>query len=182
VLDSVEWYSPWGMAASQKSKDYCHQLEQIMCNGAKVEVTPMVFSDWEHDFTVDVNTKIGEEKYDLIIIRIGENVADIEGFELALEKLIAQCKKYANQVMITGCFWPNTKKEVAILLAAIKSKIPYVQLDHISKRTDVYPKIGDILYDEEGKPYRINKEFIITHPNDLGMRMIADEIYNKIKI
>ena len=34
----------------------------------------------------------------------------------------------------------------------------------------------------KGNPYPIKTEFIITHPNDKGMKMIADEIYKNIEL
>lgn len=36
---------------------------------------------------------------------------------------------------------------------------------------------GGYLLDTQGDEYEITEDFIITHPNDLGHKMIAEEIY-----
>lgn len=48
----------------------------------------------------------------------------------------------------------------------------------IAKIKDVYPAIGDSLYDIKGSQYAISEDFIITHPNDKGMKLIAESIFN----
>ena len=40
--------------------------------------------------------------------------------------------------------------------------------------------VGDTIYNINNQPYTIKTDFIITHPNDEGMRMIADAIFNNI--
>lgn len=42
--------------------------------------------------------------------------------------------------------------------------------------------LGDTIYNIKGKPYPIKTDFIITHPNDKGMKMVADEIYKNIEL
>lgn len=42
--------------------------------------------------------------------------------------------------------------------------------------------VGDTIYNVKGEPYPIKTDFIITHPNDEGMKMIADEIFKKIRL
>ena len=46
---------------------------------------------------------------------------------------------------------------------------------------NVRPQIGDTLYDINKKPYVITQDFIITHPNDEGMQMIAETIWGVIR-
>ena len=45
-------------------------------------------------------------------------------------------------------------------------------------REECSPKEGDTLYDVNGKPYTIKGQFILTHPNDKGMELIAKSIYS----
>ena len=32
IKEDIEWFSDWGMAASNIEYDYCHQLEKMLCN------------------------------------------------------------------------------------------------------------------------------------------------------
>ncbi|MCS2440918.1 hypothetical protein NXX09_07335 [Bacteroides uniformis] len=51
----------------------------------------------------------------------------------------------------------------------------------IDRLYDSRPKVGDTLYDVEGKPYTVTKEFIIAHPDDRGMRKIAEAIFDTLR-
>lgn len=112
-----------------------------------------------------------------VVIRIGENVKNMASFSANLHRLINYCKDKVGKVIITGNFWPNADIEETIINAAIQTKIKYIPMSWISALFDVYPGIGDTLYNNDYQPYTINKDFIITHPDDKGMRMIAEEIY-----
>ena len=37
-----------------------------------------------------------------------------------------------------------------------------------------------MLYDRDGNAYKIDTDFILTHPNDKGMSLIATAIFNGI--
>ena len=64
--------------------------------------------------------------------------------------------------------------------AANRNGLEYVPLAWISEQQGVYPKIGDKLYSTSNKPYKVKQDFIITHPNDKGMKMIARKIFEVI--
>lgn len=183
---SIEWYSEHGMAASRPEFDYVHVLEnKIKSHNVDNTVSGINIADWEIDFSTDLNTLIGERynSEDIIVIRIGENVRDTIGFASALELLVEYCKKLTSNVILTGNVWQNAAKEQAIIEVATKKKLTYVPLSWImALYPKTYPNVGDRLYDMEGKPYLIKKEFIITHPNDIGMGMIAETIYNALRI
>ena len=59
--------------------------------------------------------------------------------------------------------------------------LTYVPLYWIDNLYNVRPQIGDTLYDINKKPYVITQDFIITHPNDEGMQMIAETIWGVIR-
>ena len=118
---------------------------------------------------------------DLIVIRLGENVHDKELFKTRILDLVNVCKKYTSNVIITGCFWKNDSKERSIIHAARTNDLTYVPLYWIDNLYNVRPQIGDTLYDINKKPYVITQDFIITHPNDEGMQMIAETIWGVIR-
>lgn len=184
-LPSIEWYSAWGMAASKEENDYCHQLEKMLCQqrpGSKV--TPLNIADWERNLSMDLNTLLDRhcEGKDVIVIRLGENVQDKEAFKTAIGRLVSYCKKKAKHVFITGCFWKDDEKEAAIQQAATAYRIPYVDLRGIDQVGVTRPSVGDYLYDIDGKRYKITQDFIIAHPNDKGMKRIAEEIMKIFQI
>lgn len=117
-------------------------------------------------------------KVDLIVVRIGENVTDIEAFEKNIQRLIDKCLSYTERIIITGCFWYNAEKERILIDSALDNDLRFVSLGWIAEIKDVYPVIGDSLYDVKGNQYVIKEDFIITHPNDKGMELIAESIFN----
>ena len=183
VKHDIEWFSDWGMAASKEEYDYCHQLQSMFKQyNDSSTVTPLNIAYWEQNLNCNIDSLIGEKclNKDLIIIRLGENVHDKELFKTRILDLVNVCKKYTSNIIITGCFWPDADKEEALINAANRNGLEYVPLAWISEQQGVYPKIGDKLYSTSSKPYKVKQDFIITHPNDKGMKMIARKIFEVI--
>ena len=183
-LPDVEWYSDWGMAASKPENDYCHVLErELQAYNKQTSVHPLNIYAFEKNPTCDINSLIGKTcaEADIIILRICENVSDIDAFEQNISRLIEYCTNITPHVIVSGAFWPHEKKERILVSAAERHALEFVPLSWITYQSDVYPKKGDILYDIDGKQYPITKEFIITHPNDKGMRSIATALLRAIK-
>lgn len=181
--ESVEWYSDWGMAASKPENDYCHVLESLL-NGKYPgsTVTPLNIAAWERSLSDDIDGFIGEyaRDKDIIVVRLGENVTAGRAFAPALQKLVSWCVAHAKYVLITGTFWKSEIKEAAIVEAARLYDIPYYPISQIDIPEN-HPKVGDTFQDINGGTYQISKDFIITHPNDKGMREIAEIIYGGIE-
>lgn len=182
IKEEIGWRSSHGMAASCPEKDFCHLLEKkIQQKNPFSSITGVNIAEWETNFRIPLNSLIGGlvEGKDIIIIRLGENVRDTKHFYLALCHLINYCKSHVKRVVLCGCVWKNNLKELSIIKAARKCGVEYVPLDWImSQHPETYPKVGDLMYDTNGNTYEIETPFITTHPNDLGMKMIADAIYN----
>ena len=183
-LPDVEWYSDWGMAASKPENDYCHVLErELQAYNKHTSVHPLNIYPFERNPYCDIDSLIGKTcaEADIIILRICENVSDIDAFEQNISRLIEYCTNITPHVIVSGAFWPHEKKERILVSAAERHALEFVPLSWITYQSDVYPKKGDILYDIDGKQYPITKEFIITHPNDKGMRAIATALLRAIK-
>ena len=183
-LPDVEWYSDWGMAASKPENDYCHVLERdLQAYNKHTSVHPLNIYPFERNPYCDIDSLIGKTcaEADIIILRICENVSDTDAFEQNISRLIEYCTNITPHVIVSGAFWPHEKKERILVSAAERHALEFVPLSWITYQSDVYPKKGDILYDIDGKQYPITKEFIITHPNDKGMRAIATALLRAIK-
>lgn len=183
-LPDVEWYSSWGMAASKPENDYCHVLErELQAYNKRTRVHPQNIYPFERNPYCDIDSLIGKTcaEADIIVLRICENVSDTDAFEQNISRLIEYCTNITPHVIVSGAFWPHEKKERILVSAAERHALEFVPLSWITYQSDVYPKKGDILYDIDGKQYPITKEFIITHPNDKGMRAIATALLRAIK-
>lgn len=184
--DSISWKSNWGMAASSEQKDYCHVLEQLVKKyHKKSTVTPLNIAVWERNLSLNKDSLLASHVIgkDVTIIRLGENVDNKVSFRTSLIDLIRYCQTKTNNVIITGCFWKDKDKEISIINAAHQCHIKYIPLYWLSElyQDEVYPKEGDTLRDIHGELYRIKGNFITTHPNDEGMRRIAETIFENIK-
>lgn len=179
----VEWYADWGMAASKEKYDYCHVLERKLREfNSNSSVIPYNVSTFEHNPTCNLDSLLLDicNDADIIVIRLGENVRDVKLFEDNIQSLIDKCKSYTQDIIITGNFWMNAKKENVLLNAAYNNDLIFVPLSWIVQLQDVYPKKGDTIYNNNGVPYKLKNDFILTHPNDKGMEIIAEVIFNAI--
>lgn len=107
---------------------------------------------------------------------------DIDGFYNMYKKLVDYCLSYTSNIYLTGCYWKNLEKERTIVRVAREKHLPYIPLFWIDElyRTQTRFGVGDTIYDTKGQPYPIKTKFIISHPNDKGMKMIATSIYDCI--
>lgn len=186
-FDDVNWNSNCGMAASRPDCDYCHVLEKMMRkHNVKTSVTAINIAMWERDLSIDVNTLLSSKCIgkDIIIIRLGENVlpSNFDIFDKALSRLIEYCMQYTKKILITGLYWPNMKIELAIVKNAMRYNLKYIPLFWIWNlyREECSPKEGDLILDVAGNVYPIKGDFILTHPNDNGMKLIANSIYKAL--
>ena len=182
-LPKVEWYADWGMAASKEELDYCHVLQKRLkeyCSYATV--TPLNISEFEVNPMCNLDSLFGNacDDANVIVIRLGENVQDISLFQSNIQRLVDKCKSYTQYVIITGNFWMQPQKERILINAAYDNHLPFVPISWIAELRDAFPEKGDTIYNMEGKPYALTSEFILTHPNDEGMKNIADAIFNVI--
>jgi hypothetical protein len=185
VRKEVGWFSPWGMAASRQDSDYCHRLlHKLQQYNKGTTLKTADIGPWERNLNCNIDSLIGKDSQgvDLIIIRMGENVQNVQNFQTKIFSLINYCKKYTNNIIITGCFWKNDEKEKAIINAAREENLKYVPLNWIGDlyKDKVLPKMGDTIYTPKGKTYTISNVFVAKHPNDEGMRLIANSIFGAI--
>lgn len=182
-LPDVEWYSDWGMAASCEENDYCHVLQKRLreYNGESC-VIPYNIAHFERNPDCDINSLLGNvcEGADVIVIRIGDNVNNAGFFAANLQRLIDKCKEYTPHILVSGCFWQKGEVEKTLMNGAANNGLRFIPLSWIGEIRNAYPHKGDTIFNTDGKPYTITKDFILTHPNDEGMKAIADAIFNAI--
>ena len=179
------WKSSWGMAASCKDSDYCHQLEQKLKNlNKKSTVTPIYFAEWEQNSSCNVDSILGNniKGKDIIVIQLGENVRNVEFYHIALSRLVEKCQLHTNKIILTGCFWRRPDVERQIIRVAREMDLRYVPLlwIGINYKEEIYPSNKDYFISDSGERYTINYKTILRHPNDNGMKKIAECIFYSI--
>lgn len=192
------WWGTWGMAASKRENDFIHQLESklkksdrnYICYGINI-------ANWETELNLNVldlnslnyvgfgfSQKIDAKDFKIIVIRLGENIKngiEPEVCEKAFTELIEGIKSVnpSAKLFITGVFWPTYFKEEIIKKIAKSENIPYINIDKFYSPENIQA-IGNSVYGNDGSIHYIEHDGVASHPNDAGMKAIAEEIYNTI--
>jgi lysophospholipase L1-like esterase len=180
----IGWTGNWGMAASAVELDYVHLLTAEISRATST--TPRIrvrnIADFERGyekFDIDSSLKADLEfDPDLVIVAIGENVAELstpearDGFSLAFSRLLTAIKSRKPKVIVVrSCFGRNPPKDQ--ILRKSSSAVDALFVD-ISK-----------LADEESNFARservIEHAGVAGHPGDKGMRAICDAILEAIQ-
>ena len=177
--------APWnglneakGLGASKVNKDYAHILyEKFKQDKGDVEMTLVDMRNWETCFfTDDLYQKalqFPDKKFDLIIIRLGENVGDCSlndhPFKDHLLSLIDFYKDKNTKVILSTTIGDKPKVDIACKELTSEHNIPLVDL---SAYKNSFSHLAKLHYKN------------IEHkncPNDIGMQLIADAIFEQFK-
>ena len=177
--EELGWSGDWGMAASAKEKDYVHVLKshiQTMAPDATFCICQAY--KWERDFA---NGKLAYPIYedarnfnaDIIVVRFIENCPrkdfDPEVFKREYVDFIEFLNKSGNaKVILTTSFWEHDADSV---VAEVSKEMgwPLVVLNDLGE-LDEMKALG--LFEHFG---------VANHPGDLGMKTIADRIFEEVK-
>ncbi len=172
----IGWNHSWGMAASTEEKDYVHLVVEFLkkkygdvcyciCNVGK----------WEQNFfddrILDEFLEAKEFGADIVIARSGENVAiaklDEYDFSEKYTKFLQYFTEKAKKVLVTDLFWEHEELNRQIKNTAAENQYTFVS-------------ITDLGYNNENKALgQYAHKGVCLHPNDNGMRKIADRIIEK---
>lgn len=174
---SIGWNANWGMAASAPEKDYVHLLTaKFKQQNANANVSTKNIADFEVNYsTYDFDTELKsyrDNKPDLLILRIGENVQstfDSMLFAKRYQALIAYMRTNNPQlkVLAVGSFWSEPNKDY--INNIMGRYTPYISLSSLS--TDFSNYAFDMKDVSDG---------VKQHPGDKGMQAIADMIWAKV--
>ncbi len=178
--DDLKWYNDFGMAASSKDKDYVHVLYNKLYK-AKKDVYFMVYqsSFWEINYkkedVLDHFTLARDFKPDVIIFRLGENVVGLDWgvleneFQDKLDNFMNYLKTPSSKILLTTTFWeyPCINTHVIPNLSN-KYGVEYADLCILGKLSKNMA-LGK--FEHSG---------VAMHPGDLGMKNIAESIFNKL--
>lgn len=168
------WTGNWGMAASAPDKDFVSVLLKKLTDAKRYEALALDAQNiavWERDFNADLSqfTKIANKKYDLIIVRLGENVdnkaASFKDYERALNAMIGHYKTAGTKVIITGTVWNAPEKDRIHEKVAKDNGYTYVSM------LDFQSNKANYAYGQ------FKNQGVSAHPSDIGMRSIAELLY-----
>lgn len=170
----IGWFFDWGMAASDREKDYVHLVKQeilrlhpdaafCICQGAEWEFHYQ--NGGERHALYEAARDFGA---DVIVMRLIENVPwrtfDGEAFDREYDALINYLNPHGTaKLVLTTSFWKHPGDE-NILAYAKKKGYPCIALGDLGE-DDRMKAIG--LFEHSG---------VSKHPGDLGMKAIADRI------
>lgn len=177
---SIGWHGSWGMAATSLDNDYAHQLLHLADPSGKAKVLiDNVVESFEKPFPKFDSTKFTKYQQfsaNLIIIKLGENIpygaidsSSVINDYSQLINYLAKSNNAAVSVCIVGSFWPNDKLDKYLSSLCLKKNWTFVSLKGIS-------------LDALNKASGFENKGINNHPSDLGMKEIANRIWQAIKL
>lgn len=188
------WWGNWGMAATTADKDYVHLLSSWLGEQSDKLVTTTVldFKKWE---TSKKRTEVLQEygKYfneytDLITIQTGENITEFKDTlgQDCLDLVSYVKEKAPNaQILILGeLLWPAEDIEAAKMAACQQYGVTFVGMEEFLKDYETFYRsaMGAEVSGEDGNTHAIVNEAVAAHPNNDGMKCIAQQIEKHIKI
>lgn len=182
-LPAQGWFNTNGMAASAPDKDFVHLLVARLAQQYPEVAFRLVsggnferhFSQQEYSFE-EFKEPLQQFKPDLIVIRLGENVDEGNvfspiGFEAQFRRLLERLVTYSGQpvkIICTTSVWKRPQADAMIRRVASEKGVPLVDLSSLIGQ-DQYFAIG-----------QYTDASVAAHPNDAGMKRIADLIWEKL--
>lgn len=168
----IGWNGNWGMAAKTENADFLHIYKNLLERTKRYNSVDIKFkniSTWENDFNYDLHQydDFKSNDYDILVIRLGENVTNNSKYYLALNKMINYFKTKDTKVIITGIIWENGEKESIQKKVAVDNGYHYIPFK-VFRANSANFAYG--LY---------SNKLVAAHPSDTGMLLIAQLLFNK---
>lgn len=183
------WWGSWGMAASSKDKDYIHQVQAGLAEKYEtVNLDIISVQSWETSSNRSRQLSKFDEKlankYDLVVIQLGENVNNMTTFKKDFNKLVSYVKtaQPEAQIVIVGDYWYRSGRDSAKSQVAANQGCNYVDISSIRGKKAYRASSGTKVLGDDGKQHTIRNQAVLKHPNDLGMKYIADKILEAISL
>ena len=175
--NSIGWSGDWGMAASARDSDFVHRLEHRIqqinpeTTLAYASISPFERAYWHYD----LDQMETYRNADVLVIKISENISTDSlaerQFSLHYENLVRYLAGDGHTaVIICEGFWPSPVN-VTIRHFALSKGYDFVPLQDLYTSDPANSAKG--LFAHAG---------VASHPSDLGMKRIADRIWEKLEV
>lgn len=178
------WWGSWGMAASEKSKDYVNRFLSKMQNLKPTATTDVLnIAGWESNPSTWDKSQLDSYLLgkDLICIRLGENATYSGTFKAEFASLISyiKTKNTTAKILIGGVFWADNNKDTAMTQVAAENNMTFVKLSHLDSPSN-RSYMGAQVKGDDGQWHTVNNTGVAAHPSDAGMDAIANELFNAL--
>lgn len=181
------WSGDWGMAATSIENDYVHQfiglledkygegsVNHVFGTGQSNFETAIINLPTEYDYSemlAGLTAVAAAEKPDIITVQYGDNSGNVDVYRYrnAMMQFVQMLQKgYPDAIILVASpFWGGEGKYSGTRLAAEALDLPFADLTQFG--LPEYEAIGE--YEHVG---------VAAHPNDKGMKAIANEMYSKL--
>lgn len=176
----IGWTYNWGMAASSRENDYVHQTMKLIhalrpdADFCAAQVANWERAYWRGEEELEFVRPARDWKPDIVVIRLGENtgenlLAEHPYAPALIDMMNVFTRNGEGRLIVTDLFWPNPAKDAEIRKAAEALEAPLVHIGDLGMRDDM-KAIG--LFEHGG---------VAAHPGDLGMKTIAERLFDVIK-
>jgi hypothetical protein len=182
-----------GMASSDVDTDYYYLVNQYLIGLVpNVEMNRISGKGWEQSTSSEERTRRVDgfladsftADTDLVIVQLGDNVSSKEELATFPEDcvyLLQSIKKINPNARVLWVFGRyHIKNSKTIQSACDECGAEFVDVTIISTDEKYSASVGDKYIDSKGRERVIEKPGVASHPNDLGMKTIADIIINQL--
>lgn len=181
------WWGVWGMAATEREKDYSHILTHLLADHGKVVAKSVNFGQWELLWYDRAETYpliepfVAKGTYDIIVVQLCENISNWDTLEKDYIEFLTYLKEKQPQsmVMVVGNFWKSDEVEKAKRKACLQAGVTYVNLEFIQGKISYMLGSGKEVSGDDKKLHLSEHAGVNSHPGNLGMQAIAEEIYRE---
>ena len=173
-----EWLGDWGMAASSPNKDFCGILSKSF------NVNRKNIAIWENNFYCDESHYkfVTNKHYDYIIFKIGENVSDLQNFKEELTKIVLFYKNFGSKIVLVTTVWSQYSFDENGNPFEVPSDKDRIIKEVSEELNCILVDISDMKQNSNNYAWNDYQDSAIaSHPNDLGMKFIANKIIQKIQ-
>lgn len=181
-----------GMAASDEFHDYYYLVKsRLESKYNKVNMNRISAIDWEENRKISSRTDWIQSNLtpdlisnkDLVIFQIGDNTVPTETFEESVTELVDYVKKYSpdSEMILMGMWFINEERLAMMPEIAKKLGMDFINIsDLVVDENKSY--IGAEVTGVNGQKDIISTIEEAFHPNDEGMKKIADRICSLLEI
>ena len=180
---SDEWPGLWGMGATDEDKDYVHVItnsfnEHINTHFDIYHFAPWELEDYDRDSLLPNLDVYLCDKYDLIVIQLGDNVRYESDMQADYEALFRYCRAKAPKAKIVtvGNFWTKNAADEGKSAACTTTGVSLVDLRDIRSDMKYSCGMGTLVSGEDGNKHPVTIDGVALHPGNYGMDKIGKRV------
>lgn len=175
------WWGTWGMAASEKNKDYVHVFRELLNKkGISSSIEAFNYYLWEVQAndraeTFSLLTQYMGKHPDLVVLQLGENIQDIGTLYNDFKELILYIRNQLDdvEIVLIGNFWASDEIESIKEDIAAETGVRYVSVKDLWNDEKYMCGIGTKVYSDNGEWHIVEHGGVARHPGDIGHRELA---------